>query len=150
MWGDYAVANVGTSVETIPGPFVRLSIALRAGDRDASTDRLAQGLRCHMGKIDEIRRQREAQIAQRQRQLRAEANGPTKSIVQSSPTPPPNAGSDAGRIAPRLPSRRDAPGGEGKCSGCGKVRAIQSGVIVNHQKGLGKICAGSRKEPLAK
>lgn len=37
---------------------------------------------------------------------------------------------------------------QGRCSGCGKLRALNNGVIANHQKGLGKMCVGSRKPPV--
>lgn len=36
---------------------------------------------------------------------------------------------------------------EGKCSVCGKVRPLSNGLVGNHQKGFGKMCAGSRKAP---
>jgi hypothetical protein len=42
-------------------------------------------------------------------------------------------------------SKQDA--AEGKCSGCGKVRSLVNGMVSNHQKGFGKMCPGSRKEP---
>ena len=35
----------------------------------------------------------------------------------------------------------------GTCSSCGKPKPLQRGVIANHQKGLGKMCPGSRKPP---
>jgi hypothetical protein len=36
----------------------------------------------------------------------------------------------------------------GKCSACRKTLALQhDGTIGNHQKGLGKMCPGSRKPP---
>ena len=36
---------------------------------------------------------------------------------------------------------------EGRCSGCNKRKAIDRGLVVSHQKGLGKMCPGSRKPP---
>lgn len=36
---------------------------------------------------------------------------------------------------------------EGICTGCGKVRALRNGKVVQHQKGLGKKCPGAGKEP---
>lgn len=36
---------------------------------------------------------------------------------------------------------------EGKCSVCRKLKAVQGGLVVSHQKGLGKMCPGSRKAP---
>jgi hypothetical protein len=35
----------------------------------------------------------------------------------------------------------------GTCSACGKVRALVNGLVAQHQKGLGKLCPGSRKAP---
>ena len=46
--------------------------------------------------------------------------------------------------------KSEAPGpavDQGRCSGCGKLRALNNGLIANHQKGLGKMCVGSRKPP---
>jgi hypothetical protein len=36
---------------------------------------------------------------------------------------------------------------EGKCSVCGKRKAVQRGLIASHQKGMGKMCPGSRQPP---
>jgi hypothetical protein len=36
---------------------------------------------------------------------------------------------------------------QGRCTGCGKTRAVERGPIASHQKGLGKACPGSRKPP---
>jgi tetrahydromethanopterin S-methyltransferase subunit F len=37
---------------------------------------------------------------------------------------------------------------QGKCQGCGKRRALKNGLLITHQKGLGKVCSGSRKKPV--
>lgn len=41
----------------------------------------------------------------------------------------------------------DADADSGRCSVCGKKKAVEQGLVVSHQKGLGKMCAGSRKAP---
>ena len=69
-----------------------------------------------MGKIDDMRRQREARLG-----------GATD-----------DGGAEAGDGA-------DAT--TGRCVGCGKVKAVQQGLVVGHQKGLGSMCPGSRKPP---
>jgi hypothetical protein len=92
-----------------------------------------------MSKTDELRRQREAQYAKQQRQSpapRAEAS--TKPAAVAAPAAPVSTGS-----RPKAKSEDD----EGKCSVCGKVKALANGLVANHQKGFGKMCPGSRKEP---
>lgn len=54
-------------------------------------------------------------------------------------------------VAPHIygggdPRKKPGPG-EGRCSVCGKLRALKSGLITPHQKGLGTPCPGSKKEP---
>jgi hypothetical protein len=88
-----------------------------------------------MGKLDDIRKQREAQFAQQER----EAGGQAKA-TNAHPTA--KAASAVGH-----PTKRSSEVVEGKCSECGKLKAVQGGLVVSHQKGLGKMCAGSRKEP---
>lgn len=70
-----------------------------------------------MGKVDDMRRLREAQAAG-------------------------HAGSD-GPAAARTATDDEV----GTCSSCGKAKPLQRGVIASHQKGLGKLCPGSRKPP---
>lgn len=70
-----------------------------------------------MGKLDDMRRLREAQAAGR-------------------------AGVEA--VAAPAASVDDE---TGTCSSCGKAKPLQRGVIASHQKGLGKMCPGSRKPP---
>jgi len=91
-----------------------------------------------MSKIDQLRRQREEQHARQADQLREGAGAPAK----SAPTPPPASAP----LAPRI-SKAAAAALEGACSVCGKVRALSNGLVTNHQKGFGKMCPGSRKEP---
>ena len=76
-----------------------------------------------MGKIDDMRRLREAQHG-----------GPGRA--------PPRGAS--GEPAARGRAIADV---EGKCSVCGKTRALHNGLVTAHQKGLGKACPGSRKAP---
>jgi hypothetical protein len=71
-----------------------------------------------MGKIDDMRRLREAQQA---------GAGPAR-----------RASADA--VDPNAEIK-------GKCATCGKLRTLQNGLVSNHQKGLGKACPGSRKAP---
>jgi hypothetical protein len=80
-----------------------------------------------MGKLDDIRKQREAQFAQQERESGAPARG---AVAKSSPA-----------------VKTSADVLDGKCSECGKLKAVQSGLVVSHQKGLGKMCPGSRKAP---
>lgn len=75
-----------------------------------------------MGKTDDIRRQREQEFADR-----ADASA--------------NATPRASKVKAAVEAL------EGKCSVCGKMRALSNGLIGDHQKGLGKFCAGSRKAP---
>ncbi|MGO8995614.1 MAG: hypothetical protein ACLQVI_20075 [Polyangiaceae bacterium] len=87
-----------------------------------------------MSKIDQLRRQREEQH-ERQEQQAGTPAAKSARIVTS---------------APVLAARHVKSAGddlEGKCSVCGKVRALQNGLVTSHQKGLGKMCPGSRKEP---
>ena len=77
-----------------------------------------------MGKIDDMRRQREQKFADA---AGAGAGASTKKSVASS---------------------TEAAAEQGKCPDCGKTKPVSNGVLANHQKGFGKACAGSRKKPL--
>jgi hypothetical protein len=91
-----------------------------------------------MSKLDQLRRQREAQHERQERQ----ASAPGIGVSAKSPA-----------VAVPAPEilRRDAKpaeeGARGVCSVCGKLRALNGGLMSNHQKGLGKMCPGSRKAP---
>ena len=76
-----------------------------------------------MGKIDDMRRRREGQHAGAERVLSRSTNG---------------------GITDARGANADV---EGRCSECGKLRALQNGLVIPHQKGLGKACPGSRKAP---
>jgi hypothetical protein len=71
-----------------------------------------------MGKIDDMRRLREQQFA---------ATNDDKSAAKKA-----SAG---------------VADDQGKCSACGKMKPLTNGLVANHQKGFGKACPGSRKEP---
>ena len=73
-----------------------------------------------MGKIDDMRRQREQKFADA-------AGASTKKSVAAS---------------------TEAAAEQGKCPDCGKTKPVSNGLLANHQKGFGKACAGSRKKPL--
>ncbi|MBI2389930.1 MAG: hypothetical protein HYV09_10090 [Deltaproteobacteria bacterium] len=90
-----------------------------------------------MSKIDELRRMREAQ------HRGTDGDRPAK-VVPIRPDvqvrlPEPSR---------EEPSRAEPPRDEqGKCSQCRKVKPMHGGLIAQHQKGLGKMCPGSRKPP---
>jgi hypothetical protein len=98
-----------------------------------------------MGKIDDMRRHREALFAQRQ--------GTAAAPATDAALPAPDAEADAAEAAPAPRRARRLGGGaavaseRGTCSGCGKVRPVHAGIIAVHQKGLGAVCPGSRKPP---
>ncbi|HVV82819.1 MAG TPA: hypothetical protein VHE35_07050 [Kofleriaceae bacterium] len=70
-----------------------------------------------MGKVEDMRRLREAQ----------HAGGSAKAAAADAPAA---GGEDVG-----------------VCASCGKSKPLQRGVIASHQKGLGTMCPGSRKPP---
>ena len=74
-------------------------------------------VQCAMGKLDDMRRQREAL----------------------------HGGTTVPQAAAAVPESDST---TGKCSACRKTLALQhDGTIGSHQKGLGKLCPGSRKPP---
>ncbi len=108
-----------------------------------------------MGKIDDMRKLREERFAEAQRHASPRMNGTMRFPL----LPPPLETSGADLVeAPAITSgpthakaerssRCSVADAKAKCSGCGKIRAIHNGLIARHQKGLGKICIGSRKDP---
>jgi len=86
-----------------------------------------------MGKVDDMRKLREAQFAQRERA----AGGTSKKAAEEPASEEPVEDAGASHAA-------DA---EGTCAACGKVKPLHNGLVAVHQKGLGKVCAGSRKAP---
>ena len=110
-----------------------------------------------MGKIDDMRRQREQQFADAaQREAKAAKVAPASPA--SSPVAPPSAPAPAAKPAPRgevttTSSKRRASGKsaadeQGKCPDCGKTKPLSNGLMPSHQKGFGKACTGSRKPPI--
>jgi len=104
-----------------------------------------------MSKIDEMRRRREAQYAQQQQQRESQRREkPSKR--EAPPVERPTNLVAVPKIADvevaPVPPANDAAKAEGKCSVCGKTKALQNGLLTSHQKGLGKRCAGSRTPPL--
>ncbi len=93
-----------------------------------------------MGKIDDMRRIREQSFADMEKRGAkappAVRNEPAANADPPAPAPARNAKAGAGADAT-----------EGKCAECGKTKPVQNGVMAQHQKGFGKVCAGSRKAP---
>ncbi len=94
-----------------------------------------------MSKIDDIRRQREAEHA-RNKQT---AESPAPKVAKVIPIRP--ADPTLAPVAESSSGRGDSAAEEGKCAQCGKVRPLVGGLISQHQKGLNKLCPGSRKKP---
>jgi hypothetical protein len=111
-----------------------------------------------MGKIDDMRRLREAQHAattEAARQPQANGRAATRASetldLAAAPTavlaPPRESAATKVRREPPAERPHAAADPEGRCAVCGKVRALQNGLVTNHQKGLGKACPGSRRAP---
>lgn len=119
-----------------------------------------------MGKIDDMRRQREQQFAEaEQRQAKAAKvrPPPVAAPVISEPVVAASAAvaSDAEPAQPTRPTRATGEkpkqtssksgGGvadQGKCPDCSKMKPLSNGVMASHQKGFGKACSGSKKKPV--
>ncbi len=84
-----------------------------------------------MSKLDEMRRLREQQYARQQE--------------AGTPSPRPKIAPVTTPVVAAERAKSDVE--QGKCAVCGKVRALSNGLVSNHQKGFGKMCPGSRKEP---
>lgn len=93
-----------------------------------------------MSKIDEMRRQREAQ------QKAREANDKGRDSKEPAPKLAAVVPLRPGNFEPAAPVDPEAT--TGKCAECGKVRSLERGLVSQHQKGLGKLCPGSRKPPV--
>jgi hypothetical protein len=109
-----------------------------------------------MGKIDDMRRQREQQFADAERrQAKAPAARPVEVVV-----PPVRAAAPAAQdkepSQPTRPTRTKTAASsksagadeQGKCPDCGKTKPVSNGLMASHQKGFGKACPGSRKKPV--
>ncbi len=112
-----------------------------------------------MGKIDDMRRQREQQFADAaQREAKAAKAAPASPASPASPPVAPSAPAPVAKPAPRgevttTSSKRGASGKsagdeQGKCPDCGKTKPLSNGLMASHQKGFGKACTGSRKPPM--
>jgi len=102
-----------------------------------------------MGKIDDMRRQREEQFADAERRAAKVAKAPVL-VDREAPSSAPLVAAVPAAAA-RFSSRPSAQASEqttGKCPVCRKVKPLSNGSLANHQKGLGKACAGSRQPPL--
>jgi hypothetical protein len=115
-----------------------------------------------MGKLDDMRKLREKQFEDAQR---AAAAGPKNGVAANGIAHVPKAAAKADlepdkeipdfedrskpakKVEDEPVAAKIADGEKARCSGCGKMKAVQNGLIVMHQKGMGKMCAGSRKEP---
>jgi len=84
-----------------------------------------------MSKLDQMRRQREEQYARQQQ--------------GGAPAPRPKIAPATTAVIAETKAKGDAD--EGRCAVCGKLRPLSNGLVSNHQKGFGKMCPGSRKEP---
>lgn len=105
-----------------------------------------------MGKIDEMRRQREQQFAWVEAQRKTTSGGVgvvSKSALEALPSDPDEDSVERVVRMTTTSSRSSRALAEvkGECSACGKLRAVNNGLIANHQKGLGKMCVGSRQKP---
>ncbi len=122
-----------------------------------------------MGKIEDMRRQREQQFAENERRRSQAAKAAPAAPRVDAPAPsavlpaaPAEVSSDAEPAQPTRPARGTRPAAakkgvssktgdsvadQGKCPECGKLKPLQNGVMASHQKGFGKACAGSRKKP---
>lgn len=114
-----------------------------------------------MGKIDDMRRQREQQFAEaEQREAKAAKAKPAAATpaAPAAPAPPGPPGPPA-RAAEPAPERAAsskkstsksgaAMDEQGKCPDCNKMKPLANGVLAQHQKGFGKACPGSKKKPL--
>lgn len=108
-----------------------------------------------MGKIDDMRRLREEQFARNaranegaaKRASTATASSTASAAIPSASAAIPSASAAAPRATKAASSKASSTAEEGKCPTCGKMKPLTNGLLANHQKGFGKACAGSRKEP---
>ncbi|MEO7110424.1 MAG: hypothetical protein ABI183_08315 [Polyangiaceae bacterium] len=115
-----------------------------------------------MGKLDDMRKLREKQFEEAQRAAAAAPkNGVAKNGIAHVAKPAAKPEADLDKDVPEFEdlskpgkdsdnepaAAKVADGEKARCSGCGKMKAVQNGLLVMHQKGMGKMCAGSRKAP---
>ena len=125
-----------------------------------------------MGKIDDMRKMREKQVEDAQRAAAtASKNGVAKNGVAHAPKPVVTSDAELDKAIPDFEDRsksddrreaaargkkiadepstpKIADGDKARCAECGKMKPVQNGLMVMHQKGMGKMCAGSRKAPV--
>ena len=106
-----------------------------------------------MGKIDDMRRLREEQHAARAKGASAKKT-PAVDAEPASPSSEKAPAQKTPRVAAEKAPRAEATKASsekdetGECASCGKRKALQNGLIAQHQKGFGKMCPGSRKAPV--
>lgn len=128
---------------------------------ERSRERRRTGYARPMGKLDDMRRQREQQFADaEQRQAKAARTRPVEVVAQPARSAAPVSAEAEPEPSPTRPKRAADPkaktwsksGGavneQGKCPDCGKMKPVSNGLLASHQKGFGKACAGSRKKPV--
>lgn len=102
-----------------------------------------------MGKIDDMRRQREQQFAEaEQREAKAAKAKPAQVVAALAPVaaePAPERASSSKKSTSKSGAAMDE---QGKCPDCKKMKPLANGVLAQHQKGFGKVCPGSKKKPL--
>jgi hypothetical protein len=134
-------------------------------------ERIDSRFTARMGKVEDMRR--EERYAQSEREAKARADGTSAAgkrvaistrvdgtaahIIAAASTSDAatqaamvdaeaTSGSDPQERKP-LSGKRRGGDEQGACAVCGKQRPLHSGLLSAHQKGLGKMCPGSRKPP---
>ncbi len=99
-----------------------------------------------MGKIDDMRRQREQQFAEaEQREAKAAKAKPAAAAPARAAEPAPERAASSKKSTSKSGAAMDE---QGKCPDCNKMKPLANGVLAQHQKGFGKACPGSKKKPL--
>lgn len=105
-----------------------------------------------MGKIDDMRRQREQQFAEAEQREAKAAKAKPAAAAPVAPAPPARAAEPAPERAASSKKSTSKSGAamdeQGKCPDCNKMKPLANGVLAQHQKGFGKACPGSKKKPL--
>jgi hypothetical protein len=107
-----------------------------------------------MGKIDDMRRQREQQFAEaEQRQAKAAKVRPPAVAAPVVAAPVVAAPAVEAPVAEKRTKQTSSKSGakvtdQGKCPDCNKMKPLSNGVMASHQKGFGKACPGSKKKPV--
>jgi hypothetical protein len=99
-----------------------------------------------MGKIDDMRRLREQQVAAAEQRNAKAAKAPKAATADAAPR-----AAEPTRAATKTKAKEPAAAPDdtqGTCPSCGKTKPLANGVMASHQKGFGKACPGSRKPPL--